>query len=301
MNLNHLYYFATLAKEEHYTKAAKKLSITQPSLSNAIASIENELGTYLFEKKGRNVVLTKYGKVFLEYVEKTLDTLNQGIKKTKYLTSENSGVIDLGYIYTIGANDIPMIVNKFKDENKEKDFKFTLSDDNTSDIIKGLKNEDYDIGFCSKINGEDDIEFIKIKEEELVLITPKDHPLANKKEVDLKETIEYDYITFKNHSGLRPFIDSMFEGINEKQKIAYEVEKDDSLAGLVQSNFGIGIIPNIPILRYFNISIIKIKNPKCERNIYMTKMKNKYLSPAVQEFSKFVLNYYKNESIDKNY
>ena len=65
MNLNHLYYFATLAKEEHYTKAAQKLSITQPSLSNAISLIEKELGTYLFEKKGRNVVLTKYGKVFL--------------------------------------------------------------------------------------------------------------------------------------------------------------------------------------------------------------------------------------------
>lgn len=293
MNLNHLYYFITLAKEEHYTKAAKKLSITQPSLSNAISSLENELGTYLFEKKGRNVVLTKYGKVFFEYVEETLDTLDQGIKKIKYLTSENSGIIDLGYIYTIGAEDIPTIVNKFKDENKDKKFKFTLSDDNTSSIINGLKNEHYDIGFCSKIDGEDDIEFIKIKEEELVLITPKNHPLADKKEIDLKETIGYEYIAFKNRSGLRPFIDNIFKEIDEKQKIAYEVEKDDSLAGLVQANFGIGIIPNIPILKYFDISIIKIKNPKYERNIYMAKMKNKYLSPAAQKFYKFVLKYYK--------
>ena len=65
MNLNQLHYFVTLAYMEHYTKAAKQLSITQPSLSHAIGMLEQELGTYLFEKQGRNVVLTKYGKVFL--------------------------------------------------------------------------------------------------------------------------------------------------------------------------------------------------------------------------------------------
>ena len=65
MNLNQLQYFITLAKYEHYTKAADELAITQPSLSNAIKLMEEELGTCLFEKRGRNVVLTKYGRLFL--------------------------------------------------------------------------------------------------------------------------------------------------------------------------------------------------------------------------------------------
>lgn len=293
MNLNHLYYFATLAKEEHYTKAAQKLSITQPSLSNAISLIEKELDTYLFEKKGRNVVLTKNGRVFLEYVEKTLDSLEQGIKKTKFLTSETSGVIDLGYIYTFGLKDIPELVTKFLEENKDKNFHFTLSDGNTSDIINGLKNEDYDIGFCSKVEKEDEIEFIKVKEEELVLITSKAHPLANNKEIDLKDTVEYEYVAFKKNSGLRGFIDELFREINEEQKIIYEVEKDESLAGLVEANFGIGIVPNIPILKYLDVNIIKIRNLSYKRNIYMAKLKNKYLPPAVHEFSKFIIKQYK--------
>ena len=72
MNLNQLHYFVTLAYMEHYTKAAKQLSITQPSLSHAIGMLEQELGTYLFEKQGRNVVLTKYGKVFLKYAAESL-------------------------------------------------------------------------------------------------------------------------------------------------------------------------------------------------------------------------------------
>lgn len=64
MNLYHLRYFATLAHLEHYTKAAEILSITQPSLSHAIASLEKELGVKLFEKEGRNVVLTNAGRPF---------------------------------------------------------------------------------------------------------------------------------------------------------------------------------------------------------------------------------------------
>ncbi|MCC3865757.1 LysR family transcriptional regulator [Terrisporobacter petrolearius] len=290
MNLNHLQYFVTLAREEHYTNAAQKLSITQPSLSNAISSLEKELGTYLFEKKGRNVVLTKYGKVFLEYAEKTLEILNQGVRKVKLLTSETSGIIDLGYIYTFGTKDISLLINSFLEEKKDKNFKFTFSDGNTSHIINGLKNEDYDVGFCSKIENEDDIEFTKVKEEELVLITPKNHPLSKYKEIDLKDTIDYKYIAFKKNSGLRPFIDNMFIEIGEKQNIIYEVEKDESLAGLVEGKFGIAIIPKIPILDHLDVNIIKIKNPKYNRNIYMAKLKNKYLSPAVNEFIKFVIN-----------
>ena len=65
MNLYHLRYFVTLAHLEHYTKAAEILSITQPSLSHAISSLEKELGVKLFEKDGRNVVLTKCGQAFL--------------------------------------------------------------------------------------------------------------------------------------------------------------------------------------------------------------------------------------------
>ncbi|MBQ4163525.1 MAG: LysR family transcriptional regulator, partial [Turicibacter sp.] len=62
MNLNHLHYFRVLANLEHYTKAAKQLSITQPSLSHAISLLEKDLGTQLFEKHGRNIRLTKNGR-----------------------------------------------------------------------------------------------------------------------------------------------------------------------------------------------------------------------------------------------
>ena len=64
MNLNQLHYFSKLAEVEHYTKAAEELGISQPTLSHAVGALETELGTKLFEKQGRNITLTKYGKIF---------------------------------------------------------------------------------------------------------------------------------------------------------------------------------------------------------------------------------------------
>lgn len=289
MNLNHLQYFVKLAHLEHYTKAAKDLSITQPSLSHAISSLEEELGTKLFEKQGRNVSLTKYGKIFLKYVEKSLEYLQEGIEKTKALTCATSGLIDLGYIYTLEAEFMPIIVRKFLEENKDKNFGFTFSSNNTKSIIDGLKSERYDLGFCSKIEYDNDIEFIKVKQEELVVVVPKNHELSKYKEIDLIKTVDFKQIAFVKSSGLRKVIDNLFNQIGKNQDISYEVENDNSMAGLVSEGFGIAVMPNIPFLNYFNVDVIKLKSPVYTRNIYMAKLKNKYLSPAVDEFSKFVI------------
>lgn len=93
MNLYHLRYFSTLAHIEHYTKAADILAITQPSLSYAISTLEEELGVKLFEKNGRNVTLTKYGKVFLNDVEEVLNRLDSSVNSLK-LAGKGEGCID---------------------------------------------------------------------------------------------------------------------------------------------------------------------------------------------------------------
>ena len=109
MNLYHLRYFVTLAHLEHYTKAAKQLSITQPSLSHAIASLEEELNVRLFEKDGRNVVLTRWGKIFLEDVEDILAHLDSSVANLK-MTGSGNGVIDIGCIRILGASYVPSLM-----------------------------------------------------------------------------------------------------------------------------------------------------------------------------------------------
>ena len=289
MNLSQLQYFRTLAKEEHYTRAAQILSITQPSLSHAIAQLEQELGTRLFEKKGRNVVLTRYGKIFLPYVEESLKVLEEGVQRTKELNGSKEGMIHLAYIYTLGSTFVPKMVRRFLDAYPDYHIDFHFIVGKTGDIIEGLKNDQYDMVFSSYQDGEPDIDFRQIGDQKLVLAVPKDHPLAMYDSVDLKDTVDYPQIYFQKGSGLRPVVDQMYEQISEFPKIAFEIEEDGSMAGLVAQGFGIAVMPDIPILKTLDVKTLTITNPEYERHVYLATMKKRYLSPVAKSFIQFVM------------
>lgn len=291
MNINQLQYFITLAKYEHYTKAADELAITQPSLSNAIKLMEEELGTCLFEKRGRNVVLTKYGRLFLEYAKESMQTLGTGIKKVQELNSATSGTIDIGYIYTLGSKFMPKLVADFLRKDQELTVQFHFDVGSTTKILAGLKEEKYDIAFCSRKEKEPGICFLPIGKEELVVVVPKGHPLSGKKEVSLLETLPYPQVYFSKTSGLRPVIDGLFAQLENKNgpERAYEVEEDSFMAGLVAEGFGIAVMPRIPLLDTMEVSVLTLKEPSYERKIYMAYMKDKYMAPVTAKFVDFVL------------
>lgn len=200
MNLYHLRYFVTLAHLEHYTKAAEILTITQPSLSHAISSLEKELGVKLFEKDGRNIVLTKCGQTFLTDIEQSLDKLDSSVKRLR-LAGLGEGRIDIGMLRILG-DTVPKYVKRFMDIHSSKNiqFYFHTSTNLTADIIRDLKDRRYDIAFCSKTENEPSIDFVPVDRQELVLIVPNSHPLATHDTVDLRETLPYPQICFSHHS-----------------------------------------------------------------------------------------------------
>ena len=159
---------------EHYTRAADLLAITQPSLSHAISSLESELGVKLFKKNGRNVTLTKYGKSFLTDAEDILQKLDASVGSLQ-LAGKGEGHIDIAFLRTLGSDFVPRILRRFLDENQGKQIDFALHCDKviTNEILKGIKEQKYDIGFCSKINDEPLIEFIPVAKQDLVVIVPE--------------------------------------------------------------------------------------------------------------------------------
>lgn len=292
MNLRHLQYFQVLADLEHFTQASAKLHVTQPSLSHAIGELEKELGIRLFEKKGRNVRLTKYGRIFREHVDEALSELTKGVSKMHELASPSHGKIDLAFIYTLGSHFAPSLIRSFSAREECKDITLSFHQGNTQHLIKELKNDKFDIAFCSLVPEEqDEIEFIPITKEELVVIVHPEHPLAQQDEIDLKDTAEYPFIFFNEQSGARPIIDDLFAKVNVTPNIICEIEEDNAMAGLVSVNYGIAVMPRISTLKHFNVKALSISNPSYERYIYMATVKNRYLSPAAVQFRDFVCAY----------
>ena len=187
MNLFHLRYFETLARTEHYSKAAEILSITQPSLSYAISTLESELGIQLFEKRGRNIVLTKYGKAFYSNVKEILANLDNAVRDIK-LVANGEGEINIGFLRTLGTDYVPTTVKNFLDLHPDKNIWFNFSCEHglSVDLVRSLVDREYDMVFCSKLNNSPMVEFIPIATQELVVIVPKDHPLAAKDSVSFK-------------------------------------------------------------------------------------------------------------------
>lgn len=295
MNLYQLYYFRTTAKLEHYTKAATQLAITQPSLSHAISALEDELGTRLFEKQGRNVVLTENGKLFLTYVEKALNELEAGEKKIKELNGNIQHSINMGFIYTLSSHFVPNLIAGFKRDKNWSDIEFHLKEGTSqhecsADLIKSLKHGKLDLIFISLLPKKDpDIEYIPICEQNLVLLASKDFaPLASAGTIDLRTLVNQPLIYYSGKSGLKQEIDRLFASVNVVPKINCEVEDETTMCELVSANVGVAIIPYNPNFQKFNVKILPITNPNYTRRIYMGYMKNRQDTVPIQNFKSYI-------------
>ena len=141
MNLSQLYYFRKLAELQHYTRSAKELFITQPTLSGSISSLEQELGVSLFQKTGRNVELTKYGAEFLVYVNAALEQLDKGVAIMKgYSGESDGGTIDLGCIITVQTDYIPQLLNMYR-QDSDHEYEFNISQNHPRYYLKILLKE----------------------------------------------------------------------------------------------------------------------------------------------------------------
>lgn len=288
MNLIHLRYFVELAHTRHYTRAAEKLCITQPSLSHAIAQLEEELGVPLFEKTGRNTVLTRFGEQFLSYAKSALKTLDDGVLSLEK-GAKGEGTIRLGLVRPAGVSFVPGLAEKFLNEHPDKDIHFTFGTGITNELIKELHEQHYDLIFSSNPMTEVGLTSKVVFQQNMVLIVPLKHPLAQYESVSLEETLLYPYVYFSEESGLRYEVDRLFEAIGKKPKIAYEILEDEVVAGVVSKNFGIAIVPEMAILSSLDVKVLRIEKPVRYRNIYLVHNNRVYMPPVVQEFRDFVL------------
>lgn len=287
MNLNQLYYFKKLAELEHYTQASKELFITQPSLSGSISSLEGELGVALFQRHGRNIKLSKYGKEFYKYVCTALNELEKGVEKTKEKSGSFGGVVDLGCIPTISGDFLPIAINGYL-KNIDSKTTFNIFNGMTMDVIAGIKSEKYDVGFCSYVENEPELEFYPILSQELILLVNSEHPLANKEFVPLKALSGYSLITYRQSLPIGKTIMHYLRA--NKLKALYAYDDEITIGGVVSNTNQAAITARTPFLHQFrDLKLIKLDIPEDARLIYMVYKKECYHTLPVNAFSAYIL------------
>ena len=155
MTLAQLNYFVKVAENGHLTQTAKELLIAQPSLTQAIRKLEEELGFLLFEKKGRVLFLTKEGKEFLPYAKEVVEASKRAEQTKEHIYQRYTGNIRFAYTRPMPPNYIPNLLREFFKTNKDKKINIESYAAATSVILRDLKEDKIDFGFCSIGEKED--------------------------------------------------------------------------------------------------------------------------------------------------
>ena len=288
MNLRQLYYFKAIAELEHYTRAAEKLYVSQSSLSHAIQELEDELNVEFFVKRGRNVELTKYGQLFLPYVQKTLETLETGIATLSDYINPNTGTVVMAGFPSL-AQFAPDIIVRYVSETNRVDVRLQFNQEATyAQLREQLLSGKVDLIFATAVD-DPRVASSYIGKHQIVLLVPLGHRLARYDEVDLRELDGEDFIAFDTNCQLRSVTDQIVKDLQIKPNITMETTQDLIIYGLVAASHGVSIIPyplgGVP----YNTKIIRIANDIPPRRLYLSWNKEQYLPPAAEYFRDFVI------------
>ena len=299
MNLMHLRYFCKLAEIENYTLAASELFISQPGLSGAIISLEKELGIKLFEKCGRNIRLTKYGEEFYKYINEALRVLDKGISVMHEYSGNLTGKIEIGAIPTIQTTFLPEVIGKFR--KKCENIEIKVYEGHTEQIISNIKDNLYDIGFCSYDVNQSDLTAIPVLRQRVVAIMNARNPLAEKESVTFEEILQYPIYSYS----ITTLIGSQFRELLANQdididwkRISFDFPNELLIAGILSQDGEdsednqnvIGLISNVPYLENFkNIKIVPVSDvPDDFRKVYMVYNTNRFRTHAVELFMELI-------------
>jgi DNA-binding transcriptional LysR family regulator len=288
MTLNQLTYFYHAATLQHFNQAAEKSNISEPSLSRAIASLEDELDVILFEKKGRNVQLTKAGQVFFEHVDTILDDVKRADARMKQL-STGGGVIDIAYVSPLAFGYIPQTIRSFLNQEENKNIMFSFHQNMSPANIDGLKKGRYDLIFGSADFNEVGIKFVPIIQQEMVVILPKNHQLAEKSALPPEIFSLYPVLGYERASALGQHTRDFFVKYNITPDFICESPDEVGIAALVAEGFGIALVADVDSIHSENIVTRPLTaDARFYHTVYMGYMRDQYQLPAVRRLINFV-------------
>ena len=287
MELNQLEYFTALAHIKNFTKAAKSLNVSQPALSRSIIRLEKDLNIKLFVRDSRKVDLTQYGQAFLTYAERILQELETARQDITNMAEPDRGVVSLSFMHSLGAYLVPDLLKQFRKIYPK--IQFRLSQNHSFLLSKQLVKGDSDLCLCSAPLNMDGIAWVPLLKEELFVIVPSSHPLAQRSSVTIKDIASEPFITLKPMYGLRTQTEHIFEMASACPNIRFEGDEIITVASLVSAELGVSIVPKIPGMESLDLKFLPFDNPKTYREIGLAWYSNKPLSLAAHRFQNFVI------------
>ena len=291
MDIEKLRYFRIVAQEEHMTRAAQKINITQPALSTIIASIENELGVKLFKRVGRQIMLNNYGTAFAKSVNLILNQYDGTLAQLSQMKEESTNSVTLA---VTGVNFSQRIVTALA--NEFPDIQINLELIRGDEIISTLKQAKSKFVLSSILYEDSTTKAFEIFEETMYLAVAASHRLAEQNEISLAELKGERFTLSPKNTAYRILTDEFFAKAGYIPKIRMEAYNDQMFLS-VKQNLAVSIVSESSCQSYpykDQIHFLKLTDSFCKRKLWLLYKTDLEFSASEQTFFDFI--YYDKDS-----
>jgi DNA-binding transcriptional LysR family regulator len=292
MNLKYMSTFIDLVKLGSYSKAAQKLSISQPAVSFQIRKLEEELNIPLVDHTKKKLVTTEAGKRLFRFAEHIEQEKSDLLNEFDNLRQEIIGELTIAASPIPGEYILPAILGEFKEHYPAVGISVQILE--SSNVLAETKNGSFDFGFCTKQPNNQDMEYFKMDEHEAVLIVYPGHPFSFRKEVELSELTEEPLILRTEVSNTQESPQALLfkAGLDLGQcQTKLVLGSYMGVITAVEARTGIGIVSNKAIARSVALGLVKVVRIKgliLKRDIFCIFDKDKLSSKLHSEFINFI-------------
>jgi len=292
MEFRKLEVFCKVVELKSFTKAADETYLTQPTVSEHIRSLEDELEHKLFNRLGKEVELTPVGDVLYGYAVKILQKRQEAIQAVAHFSGTLAGKISIGSGTIPGTYILPELISSF--HRKYPSTKAVLRITSSRVIAEKVLHGDLEFGIVGARWNENKLTWSDFYSDELTLAVPPEHPWAGKETVSLKEAVGLSYVLREPESGTRRYFAGILEEASIREKdleVVAEIGSTAAVKEAVKAGIGVSVLSKLAVaedVESGKLAALAIDGLNLRRPFYIVCRKNRELSPTAAAFVDFI-------------
>lgn len=292
MNFHQLHIFYTVSEKGSFSAAAQALHMTQPAVTMQVQSLEEYFGTKLFNRSTKRIELSEAGRALMPFARRSIELIRDTDMAMSKFTHMLQGRLQLGASLTIGEYVLPRMLGPFGQQYPN--IAISMKVMNTAQILEEIANHQLNFGLIEAPVQHPDMHIEAVMKDELKLIVPANHPLAEASVVSLEDVLKYPFIVREQGSGTRQVMEEQFARKNidiQSVRAVMELGSTGAIKSAVEAGLGIAIISPSSVKHEVTLGLVKIvdiEDCSFERQFYSIYLKSALLPISAVTFLSFL-------------
>jgi len=282
MEFHQLKYVCAIADTGSFSRAAERCHVAQPSLSQQVQKLEEDLGARLFDRLGRSVRLTEAGRAFLPHARAVLQQIDAARSGVEDKRTDVRGSVAVGVIPTIAPYLMPQYVGAFSKQYPEA--RLRIAEETTPVLVESLRNLSVDMAVLALRLRHKEFQVFPLRSEPLYAVLPREHPKAEAKSVALKDLRGEQFVMLRDGHCFRDLSLAACTRAKLNPRIAFESGQFSSLLGMVAAGVGVSLVPEMAIDRSPPCSYVRLSDAQAMRTIAAAVLKGRSFNRVQQAF-----------------